>query len=128
MGKSLLYTGNIVFEEYKYEHQRGTCTLTIGFPFSAIASKSEQLFEKVLVEIVKDMSVRIYAHMQKHCVGTISPPDFACIAHSLVHGDSKIDEQPDEVYDVDMDVDVPPSIVAKKNQVIPTIYKVNFIS
>ena len=66
--------------------------------------------------------------MQKYCVGTIGLPDFACIAHSFVHGDSEIDdsEQPDEVYDVDMDVDVPPSIVAKKNQVIPTIYKVNF--
>ena len=68
--------------------------------------------------------------MQKHCVGTIGPPDFACIAHSFVHGDSKIDdsEQSDEVYDVDMDVDVPPSRVAKKNQVIPAIYKVNFLS
>ena len=76
------------------------------------------------------MSVRIYAHMQKRCFGTIGPPDFACIAHSFVHGDSKIDdsEQPDEVYDVDMDEDVPPSIVATKNKVIPVIYKVNFLS
>jgi hypothetical protein len=51
--------------------------------------------------------------MQKHCVGTIGPPDFACIAHSFVHGGSVIDdsEQPDEVYDVDMDEDVPPSTV-----------------
>ena len=47
-----------------------------------------------------------------------------------MHGDSEIDdsEHPDEVYDVDMDVDVPPSKVAKKNQVIPAIYKVNFLS
>ena len=68
--------------------------------------------------------------MQKHCVGTIGPPDFAWIAHSFVHGDSDIDdsEQLDEVYDVDMDVDVPPSTFAQKNQVIPAIYKVNFLS
>ena len=68
--------------------------------------------------------------MQKHCVGTIGPPDFASIAHSLVHGDSELDDSkhPDEVYDVDMDEDVPPSIVATNNKVIPTIYKVNFLS
>ena len=109
--------------------------LTIGLPFSAIASKSEQVFENVLVETVKDISARIYAHMKKHCVGTIGPPDFACIAHSFVHGDAEIDdaihndsEEPDEVYDVDMDEDVPPSIVATKNKVIPAIYKVNFLS
>ena len=71
------------------------------------------------------MSVRIYAHMQKHCVTlccTIGPLDLACIAHSFVHGDSEIDdsEQPDEVYDVDMDVDVPPSAVAKKESCDPS--------
>ena len=68
--------------------------------------------------------------MQKHCVGTIGPPDFTCIAHSFVHGDAEIDdsEQPDEVYDVDMDEDVHPPTVVTKNEVIPAIYKVNFLS
>ena len=73
--------------------------------------------------------------MKKHCVGTIGPPNFACIAHSFVHGDAEIDdaihndsEEPAEVYDVDMDEDVPSSTVATKNKVIPAIYKVNFLS
>ena len=47
-----------------------------------------------------------------------------------MHGDAEIDdvihndsEEPDEVYDVDMDEDVPPSTVATMNKVIPTISK-----
>ena len=71
--------------------------------------------------------------MKKHCVGTIGPPDFACIAHSFMNGDAEIDggihndsEEPAEDYVVDMDEDVPLSKVATKNIVNPSIYKVNF--
>ena len=71
--------------------------------------------------------------MKKHRVGTIGPPDYACIALSFMNVNAEIDggihndpEEPVEDYVVDMDEDVPSSKVATKNRVTSSIYKVNF--